>query len=50
MLQIRQLSKSVELEDDDRLRYEMILADHIRALLFLTSDGAPPPGKGGRSF
>ncbi|HQI85781.1 MAG TPA: alanine--tRNA ligase-related protein [Anaerolineae bacterium] len=26
-----------------------IIADHIRALLFLTADGAPPPGKGGRA-
>jgi alanyl-tRNA synthetase len=26
-----------------------IVADHIRALLFLTADGAPPPGKGGRA-
>ncbi len=27
---------------------ERILVDHLRALLFLTADGAPPPGKGGR--
>ncbi|MBN2138141.1 MAG: hypothetical protein JW720_10055 [Sedimentisphaerales bacterium] len=26
-----------------------VIADHIRALLFLTADGAPPPGKGGRA-
>jgi alanyl-tRNA synthetase len=26
-----------------------IIADHFRALLFLTADGAPPPGKGGRA-
>lgn len=25
-----------------------IIADHIRAVLFLAMDGAPPPGKGGR--
>jgi alanyl-tRNA synthetase len=25
------------------------IADHFRALLFLTADGAPPPGKGGRA-
>ncbi len=28
---------------------EWVIADHVRALLFLTADGAPPPGKGGRS-
>lgn len=50
MLQIRSLSESRELENNDRIRFERILADHLRALLFLTSDGAPPPGKGGRSF
>lgn len=27
---------------------ECILIDHLRALVFLTADGAPPPGKGGR--
>ncbi len=27
---------------------ERILVDHLRALVFLTADGAPPPGKGGR--
>jgi len=26
-----------------------IIADHLRALLFLVADGAPPPGKGGRA-
>lgn len=26
-----------------------IIADHIRALLFLTADNAPPPGKGGQA-
>jgi len=26
-----------------------VIADHIRALLFLAADGAPPPGKGGRA-
>ncbi len=28
---------------------ERVLVDHLRALVFLTADGAPPPGKGGRS-
>jgi len=27
---------------------EHILIDHLRALVFLAADGAPPPGKGGR--
>lgn len=27
---------------------EHILVDHLRALVFLAADGAPPPGKGGR--
>jgi alanyl-tRNA synthetase len=27
---------------------EWIIADHVRAVLFLASDGAPAPGKGGR--
>ncbi len=31
------------------LLFERMIADHIRALLFLTADGAPPPGKGGRA-
>jgi alanyl-tRNA synthetase len=31
------------------LRSEQVIVDHVRALLFLTADGAPPPGKGGRS-
>ncbi|HET60062.1 MAG TPA: hypothetical protein ENN32_06810, partial [Chloroflexi bacterium] len=26
-----------------------VIADHLRALLFLTADGAPTPGKGGRA-
>jgi len=27
---------------------EKVIADHVRALFFLISDGAPPPGKNGR--
>ena len=33
-------------------RFELgarIIADHLRAALFLVADGAPPPGKGGRA-
>jgi alanyl-tRNA synthetase len=29
-------------------RSKQIISDYVRALLFLTADGAPPPGKGGR--
>jgi alanyl-tRNA synthetase len=50
LVQIRLLSKSSKLKEDDQIYFERILADHLRALLFLTSDGAPHPGKGGRSF
>jgi len=32
----------------DCMRSERVIVDHIRALVFLTADGAPPPGKGGR--
>jgi alanyl-tRNA synthetase len=31
------------------MKSEQVIADHIRALLFLVADGAPPPGKGGRA-
>lgn len=31
------------------IRSEQVIADHIRALLFLAADGAPPPGKGGQA-
>ncbi|GAB4503254.1 MAG: hypothetical protein Fur0043_02460 [Anaerolineales bacterium] len=34
----------------ERPVYERQIADHLRALLFLTADGAPPPGKGGRAY
>jgi alanyl-tRNA synthetase len=32
----------------DALENERVLVDHLRALVFLVADGAPPPGKGGR--
>ncbi|MBI1882124.1 MAG: hypothetical protein HYR94_28450, partial [Chloroflexi bacterium] len=32
----------------DTIENEHILIDHLRALVYLTADGAPPPGKGGR--
>jgi alanyl-tRNA synthetase len=36
------------LEPSEQTGSAQVIADHIRALLFLTADGAPPPGKGGR--
>jgi alanyl-tRNA synthetase len=50
MLQIQQSVTTSNLEEQERVHYERILADHLRALLFLVADGAPPPGKGGRAF
>ena len=31
------------------LRHRRVIADHLRALLFLVHDGAPAPGKGGQA-
>jgi alanyl-tRNA synthetase len=50
MFQARRLSKINKLGEGLCLHYERILIDHIRALLFLVSDDAPSPGKGGRAF
>jgi alanyl-tRNA synthetase len=33
----------------NQIRHERVIVDHMRALLFLTADGAPPPGRGGRA-
>ncbi len=33
----------------NRVEQERILVDHIRSILFLTADGAPQPGHGGRA-
>jgi alanyl-tRNA synthetase len=33
----------------DQVKNERILVDHLRAFLFLTADGAPSPGRGGRA-
>lgn len=49
ILQLRTFSKPIPLKDLDPRKFEKIFTDHIRALLFLTADGAPPPGKGGRA-
>jgi alanyl-tRNA synthetase len=32
-----------------RIKQERIIVDHIRSILFLTADGAPKPGHGGRA-
>jgi alanyl-tRNA synthetase len=49
--QVRCFSKPlpIEFRDIEPTRLERTLVDHLRALLFLTVDGAPPPGKGGRA-
>ncbi|HEY72314.1 MAG TPA: hypothetical protein G4N99_03500 [Thermoflexia bacterium] len=46
---VRDFTQAQALPVADRIRHERILVDHIRALLFLVADGAPPPGKGGRA-
>lgn len=45
---IQQFEQAEGLPADEIWESEQVLADHTRALLFLVSDGAPPPGKGGR--
>jgi alanyl-tRNA synthetase len=47
---VRQYESVKELSAAEQNQYERILVDHLRALLFLVADGAPPPGKGGRDF
>jgi alanyl-tRNA synthetase len=51
---MKHISDFIDLYDshlsfDNASEHMRIIADHIRALLFLTADGAPPPGKGGRA-
>jgi alanyl-tRNA synthetase len=46
---IRFSARAHDLPVADRMRHERVLADHIRAILSLTADGAPPPGRGGRA-
>jgi alanyl-tRNA synthetase len=38
-----------QLPETTKVEFNRILVDHLRALLFLTADGAPAPGKGGRA-
>ncbi len=47
---VRRLARAQSLSTTDQIRQERILVDHLRALLFLTADGAPPPGRGGRAY
>jgi alanyl-tRNA synthetase len=48
---VRSSSRTITLTRSERARQERRLVDHLRALLFLVADGAPPPSKKGvRSF
>jgi alanyl-tRNA synthetase len=49
--QVRCFSKPlpIDFKAVEPTKLERVLVDHLRALLFLTADGAPPPGKGGRA-
>ncbi len=49
ILQTRRAAHAAILTEDERRKHERLLVDHLRALLFLTADGAPPPGRGGRA-
>jgi alanyl-tRNA synthetase len=46
---IRQFGYPGGLSEESVATSERILADHLRALAFLVSDGAPPPGKDARN-
>jgi alanyl-tRNA synthetase len=46
---INQSKNTFEEKDVEISKHSHIIADHIRAIIFLTADGAPPPGKGGRA-
>ena len=49
--QVRCFSKPmpVAFKEIPASKMERVLVDHLRGLLFLIADGAPPPGKGGRA-
>jgi alanyl-tRNA synthetase len=46
---VRGYAREPIVQVSDRVRHERVLADHMRALLYLVADDAPPPGKGGRA-
>ena len=46
---VSDLVTEVSLPEAERLEQVRILVDHLRALLYLVADGAPPPGRGGRA-
>lgn len=47
---LRNTDKEQQADLSDEVVHSLgIIADHVRALLFLVADGAPPPGKGGRA-
>jgi alanyl-tRNA synthetase len=48
--EVRRIAHATSIPAADRWRQERVLVDHLRALLFLTADGAPPPGRGGRAY
>jgi alanyl-tRNA synthetase len=46
---VRASAQARHLTPIEQEKHERVLVDHIRAILFLTADGAPPPGRGGRA-
>ena len=46
---VRSFSTSSLLPDVEQVRQVRVIVDHMRALVFLVADGAPPPGRGGRA-
>jgi alanyl-tRNA synthetase len=45
---IRKFSETVTNDSELRVIGECVIADHLRALVYLISDDAPPPGKNGQ--
>ncbi len=48
--QVRRFARPSASGVAERIHQERVLVDHLRALLFLTADGAPSPGRGGRAY